>query len=137
MVINKELYCKLLARMFGIEQCMKLFYWVLRIAMKWQKKAYGLPLKDVPREIWRTFLRSSQANFPPRKLKTMDTVYLQDVLVSDFRLDDTTASELYGKKNVPVISRDDPIIWKLIRRAHISTEGIQDFSRNFLQRGLR
>ena len=54
----------------------------------------------------------------------MDTVYLQDVLVSDFRLDDTTASALYGTKNVPVLSRDDPIIWKLIRRAHISTEGI-------------
>ena len=124
MVINKELYCRLLARKFGIEQCMKLFYWVLRIALKWQKKLYGLTLKNVPREIWRTFLRSSQANFPPKKLKTMDTVYLHDVLVSDFRLENTTASALYGTKNVPVLSKDDPIIWKLIRRAHISSEGI-------------
>ena len=54
----------------------------------------------------------------------MDTVYLHGVLVSDFRLENTTAAALYGTKNVPVLSKDDPIIWKLIRRAHISSEGI-------------
>ena len=123
-ILHKEIYLTVVGRKVHLEDSLALLYWILRFCLKLKKDYRSVKMEDVPREMWRILISSAQTLYPPKMTKLFNATKEQNIWVSNFRLTNETAKQLYGTKYVPILNQHDPLSWKLARTAHIGQAGV-------------
>ena len=87
-------------------------------------------LTQVMTKVWRKILITSQQLFVPCTGKNMNLVKFCGIQCINFRLIRDDALRLFGSDILPLISEQDPLLWKILRFRHSpprnSTAGIHE-----------
>ena len=76
-------------------------------------------------EIWRCIILTSHKCFPPRTIKSANTVLLNNMIVSNFNIPTNDSIGLYGAIHIPIVSYSDELIAKLVSYSHWSLVAAQ------------
>ena len=126
-LLSKELYLKILQKFLWLDQVVRVFShlsWMMYI----QENGIKAEFKDfkITKEGWANLLRNSQLHFPPSYPKGVEEKNVDNIKVVNFRLKTDAAFVLFGTPLVPLINKNDPLVVKAIRRAHV----LRSLSRN-------
>ena len=74
---------------------------------------------DIIEEGWGNLIKNSQLHFPPNYPKGVAHKEVKGIKVINFRLKTEAAMLWFGSNTVSILNKNDPLVLKLIRRAHL------------------
>ena len=117
-VMSKEGYAERMFMKISWETNFRLFSTLIQIFIAICNKMYGKD-SNAEKEAWRSLCLSSQHHYPTKNNKSWTVCYISGVACRVSRLEGGDANMLFGTKYLFIISKEDPIIGKLIRLAHL------------------
>ena len=122
---KKDFYEELLRRKSSFNKLFLLFKRILLFIVKLKIKTKVLKTEDVKnidfdKEAWLCILRSSQENFPPKKLKNTSIIKTNSVECASFKLSPMDRNEIFGVSKILLISNQDcQLVNRIIRSSHM------------------